>query len=89
MGSNAHNLPASGPGSQRENVMQEQLEVRGADRYRSGVMEYKKMGYWRPDYEPKETDLICCFRITPQTGVDPIEAARCAGVEPKASARDS
>jgi ribulose-bisphosphate carboxylase large chain len=55
--------------------MAESLEVRGADRYKSGVLEYKKMGYWQPDYEPKETDLICCFRITPQKGVDPIEAA--------------
>jgi ribulose-bisphosphate carboxylase large chain len=49
--------------------------VRGAERYRSGVMEYKKMGYWEPDYEPKDTDVIALFRITPQEGVDPIEAA--------------
>ncbi len=55
--------------------MAESLEVKGAQRYKSGVMEYKKMGYWQPDYEPKETDLICCFRITPQKNVDPIEAA--------------
>jgi ribulose-bisphosphate carboxylase large chain len=33
------------------------------------------MGYWRPDYEPKETDILCAFRITPQEGVDPIEAS--------------
>jgi ribulose-bisphosphate carboxylase large chain len=33
------------------------------------------MGYWNPDYEPKETDVLCAFRITPQDGVDPIEAA--------------
>ena len=49
--------------------------VRGKERYISGVMEYRKMGYWEPDYEPKETDVICLFRITPQDGVDPIEAA--------------
>ena len=49
--------------------------VTGKDRYKSGVMEYKKMGYWEPDYEPKDTDIIACFRITPQDGVDPIEAA--------------
>lgn len=47
----------------------------GNDRYRSGVMEYKKMGYWEPDYEPKDTDIIALFRVTPQDGVDPIEAA--------------
>ena len=46
-----------------------------SERYQAGVMEYKKMGYWEPDYEPKDTDLICLFRITPQDGVDPIEAA--------------
>ncbi len=46
-----------------------------ADRYKSGVMPYAKMGYWDPDYEPKETDVIAMFRITPQDGVDPIEAA--------------
>ena len=40
-----------------------------------GVMEYKKMGYWEPDYEPKDTDVIALFRITPQDGVDAIEAA--------------
>src|SRR5579871_1165811 len=49
--------------------------VRGAERYRSGVMEYKRMGYWEPDYTPKDTDVIALFRITPQEGVDPTEAA--------------
>jgi ribulose-bisphosphate carboxylase large chain len=49
--------------------------VKGADRYKAGVMAYRKMGYWEPDYEPKDTDIICCFRITPQEGVDPIEAS--------------
>jgi len=49
--------------------------VTGKDRYRSGVMEYKKMGYWQPDYEPKDTDILALFRVTPQDGVDPEEAA--------------
>jgi ribulose-bisphosphate carboxylase large chain len=49
--------------------------VTGKDRYRAGVMEYRKMGYWEPDYEPKITDVIALFRVTPQDGVDPIEAA--------------
>src|SRR5512137_199431 len=44
-------------------------------RYKAGVLKYKQMGYWRPDYEPKETDFICVFRITPQEGVDAEEAA--------------
>jgi ribulose-bisphosphate carboxylase large chain len=49
--------------------------VDGNSRYRAGVMEYRKMGYWEPDYEPKITDVIAVFRVTPQDGVDPIEAA--------------
>ncbi len=53
----------------------ESTTVKGQDRYRAGVMEYRKMGYWEPDYEPKITDVIALFRVTPQDGVDPIEAA--------------
>jgi ribulose-bisphosphate carboxylase large chain len=53
---------------------QHSMTVHGKDRYKSGVMEYKKMGYWEPDYEPKDTDIIALFRVTPQDGVDPIEA---------------
>jgi len=33
------------------------------------------MGYWQPDYIPKDTDVLCAFRITPQEGVPPEEAA--------------
>ncbi|MFM2035983.1 MAG: ribulose-bisphosphate carboxylase large subunit [Pseudomonadota bacterium] len=44
-------------------------------RYSAGVLKYKQMGYWVPDYVPKDTDTICLFRITPQDGVDPEEAA--------------
>src|SRR3981189_3315370 len=54
---------------------QHSITVRGKDRYKSGVMEYKKMGYWEPDYVPKDTDIIALFRVTPQEGVDPIEAS--------------
>ena len=50
-------------------------QVRGKARYAAGVLEYRKMGYWEPDYDPKDTDIIALFRITPQDGVDPIEAA--------------
>jgi ribulose-bisphosphate carboxylase large chain len=44
-------------------------------RYSAGVLKYRQMGYWMPDYVPKDTDTICLFRITPQEGVDPEEAA--------------
>jgi len=46
-----------------------------SERYESGVIPYKKMGYWDADYSVKETDVLVLFRITPQPGVDPIEAA--------------
>jgi len=50
-------------------------QLTGAERYKSGVLEYKVMGYWQPDYVPKETDVIALFRITPQPGVAADEAA--------------
>jgi ribulose-bisphosphate carboxylase large chain len=50
-------------------------QITGKARYAAGVLEYRKMGYWEPDYEPKETDIIALFRISPQDGVDPVEAA--------------
>src|SRR5512144_358563 len=46
-----------------------------AKRYKAGVLKYAQMGYWQPDYVPKPTDIVALFRITPQDGVDPIEAA--------------
>src|SRR6202142_788420 len=45
------------------------------DRWSSGVIPYAQMGYWEPEYVPKPTDILCAFRITPQDGVDAIEAA--------------
>ncbi len=45
------------------------------ERYRAGVLKYVQMGYWDPDYEIKPTDVLACFRVTPQEGVDWIEAA--------------
>src|ERR1700692_4070976 len=45
------------------------------DRWSSGVIPYAQMGYWQPDYVPKDTDILCAFRITPQEGVAPEEAA--------------
>src|SRR5690349_22692669 len=45
------------------------------DRWTAGVTPYARMGYWDGDYEPKDTDVLAAFRITPQEGVDSIEAA--------------
>lgn len=56
--------------------MQEGGEIRDAkERYKAGVLKYAQMGYWDGEYEPKETDVLALFRITPQEGVDPVEAA--------------
>ncbi len=44
-------------------------------RWAAGVIPYKEMGYWRPDYEPADSDVIAAFRITPQPGIEPEEAA--------------
>ena len=38
-------------------------------------MKYKEMGYFDLDYQPKDTDILAVFRITPQDGVDADEAA--------------
>src|SRR6201993_1399532 len=44
-------------------------------RWASGVIPYAQMGYYNPEYEPKDTDILCAFRIVPQEGVEPIEAS--------------
>ena len=54
-------------------------------RYAAGVLEYAQMGYWDGDYQPRDTDVLALFRITPQEGVDPIEAAAAAAGESSAA----
>ena len=48
---------------------------RAEERYKAGVIPYARMGYWEPDYIPKDTDVLALFRVTPQEGVDPVEAS--------------
>jgi ribulose-bisphosphate carboxylase large chain len=43
-------------------------------RWSAGVIPYAEMGYWKPDYETKDTDILAAFRISPQDGVPPEEA---------------
>jgi ribulose-bisphosphate carboxylase large chain len=45
------------------------------NRWAAGITPYAEMGYYNLNYEPKPTDLLCAFRLVPQDGVDPIEAA--------------
>ena len=42
--------------------------------YSAGVKEYRGT-YWEPHYTPKDTDILACFKITPQAGVDREELA--------------
>ncbi|WP_288009832.1 form I ribulose bisphosphate carboxylase large subunit [Kyrpidia sp.] len=51
------------------------VEQDAKKRWASGVIPYKEMGYWQPDYEVKDTDVIAAFRVVPQEGIDPEEAA--------------
>ncbi len=51
-----------------------QQALEGEKRWGAGVIPYAKMGYWEPDYVPADSDVLAAFRITPQPGVDPIEA---------------
>ena len=53
------------------------------ERYKSGVIPYKKMGYWQPDYEPMETDVVALFRITPQPGVERTKPPRRSRANPR------
>ena len=51
-----------------------------AKTYDAGVKEYRST-YWEPDYRVKDTDLLACFKITPQPGVSREEAAAAVAAE--------
>ncbi len=36
-----------------------------AKTYDAGVKEYRET-YWMPEYTPKDTDILACFKVTPQ-----------------------
>ncbi len=48
--------------------------------YSAGVKAYRET-YWEPDYAVKDTDLLACFKLVPQDGVDPEEAAAAVAAE--------
>ena len=45
------------------------------NRWAAGVTPYAEMGYYEPDYVPKDSDILCAFRLVPQEGIEPIEAS--------------
>jgi ribulose-bisphosphate carboxylase large chain len=49
--------------------------------FEPGVKRYRDMGYWRPDYTPKGTDILAAFRVTPQDDVEPEEAGAAIAAE--------
>lgn len=48
--------------------------------YSAGVKEYRST-YWEPDYTPRDSDLLACFKLVPQDGVDAEEAAAAVAAE--------
>ena len=48
--------------------------------YNAGVQDYK-LTYYTPDYTPKDTDILAAFRMVPQPGVPPEEAAAAVAAE--------
>ncbi len=51
-----------------------------AGKYEAGVKEYRET-YWEPEYAPKDTDLLACFKVTPQPGVPREEVAAAVAAE--------
>src|SRR3569832_2426996 len=48
--------------------------------YNAGVKEYRQT-YWTPDYTPLDTDVLACFKIPPQPGIDREEVAAAVAAE--------
>lgn len=51
-----------------------------AKTYQAGVKEYRET-YWDPNYTPKESDVLACFKVVPQAGVPREEAAAAVAAE--------
>ena len=54
-----------------------------AKNYQAGVKDYRET-YWMPDYTPKDTDFLACFKVIPQEGVPREEAAAAVAAELRA-----
>ncbi len=51
-----------------------------AKKYNAGVKEYRAT-YWMPEYTPKDSDILACFKVVPQPGVDREEVAAAVAAE--------
>ena len=54
--------------------------------YSAGVKEYRET-YWMPEYTPKDTDILACFKVTPQPGVPREEVAAAVAAESSTGGR--
>jgi ribulose-bisphosphate carboxylase large chain len=60
--------------------MAPQTETRAGAGFKAGVKDYR-LTYYTPDYQPKDTDILAAFRMTPQPGVPPEEAGAAVAAE--------
>ncbi|GMN29419.1 hypothetical protein TIFTF001_002413 [Ficus carica] len=58
----------------REGLMSPQTETKASVGFKAGVKDYN-LTYYTPEYEVKDSDILAAFRVTPQPGVPPEEAA--------------
>ena len=56
------------------------VQAKAKSGFEAGVKDYR-LTYYTPDYTPKDTDLLACFRFTPQPGVPPEEAGAAVAAE--------
>jgi ribulose-bisphosphate carboxylase large chain len=60
--------------------MAPQTETTTQAGFKAGVKDYR-LTYYTPDYQPKETDILAAFRMTPQPGVPPEECGAAVAAE--------
>ena len=60
--------------------MAPQTETKAGAGFKAGVKDYR-LTYYTPDYQPKDTDILAAFRMTPQPGVPPEEAGAAVAAE--------
>ena len=60
--------------------MAPQTETRAGAGFKAGVKDYR-LTYYTPDYQPKDTDILAAFRMTPQPGVPPEECGAAVAAE--------
>ena len=60
--------------------MTPKTETKTGAGFKAGVKEYR-LTYYTPDYQPRSTDVLAAFRMTPQPGVPAEEAGAAVAAE--------